>query len=333
MADKLSETFGQLTQQFEREQRELRQQQEALSRAQQELQAEKLAMMQAGTSDADVLELNVGGSILATKRSTLLQAPENSVLHAMFSGRWDDSIARDQQGRMFLDFSPKLFEKILSYLRTFRLVPPGQGLKLPVVDEEHWQEFNVMLEYLGLKEMIYGGKRTSAPLVMRSCDGNITLSHEGTVLTHNLSAAYTHACVVGVEPLREGESTWKVIVRHLTNNHWVGVGLIANSNPANVSYNDSTAYLWAGRGQVHVGGTQMNGMDGWTGWQQGDEAIFQYSSTSRVLKMYHSRLQRVFSILDIPDLSQQLRLHVNLHGSNDCVEISEATYEEACAIV
>lgn len=333
MADKLSEVFGQLTQQFEREQHELREQQGALSRAQQELQAEKAAMMQAGISDADVLELNVGGSILSTKRSTLLQAPEDSVLHAMFSGRWDHSIARDQQGRMFLDFTPKLFEKILCYLRTCRLVPPDQGMKLPVVEEEHWQEFSLMLEYLGLKEMIYGGKRTSAPLVMRACDANITVSQEGTMLTHNTSAAYTHACSVGLDPLREGESSWKVTVRYLTNNHWVGIGLIANPHPANVSYNDSTAYLWAGRGQVHAGGTQMNGLDGWTGWQQGDVAIFQFSSTTRNLKMYHTRLQRVLSISNVPDVSQELRLHVNLHGSNDCVEIAEATYEEACAIV
>ena len=42
-------------------------------------------------SDDDIINLNVGGTKLTTLRSTLCQV-EDSLLTAMFSGRWEDNI-------------------------------------------------------------------------------------------------------------------------------------------------------------------------------------------------------------------------------------------------
>ena len=50
----------------------------------------------------DVIELNVGGEIMATTRSTLCQV-EGSLLASMFSGRWEDKLCKDKQRNYFLD--------------------------------------------------------------------------------------------------------------------------------------------------------------------------------------------------------------------------------------
>ena len=50
--------------------------------------AEKQRMKAVEVSDNDIIELNVGGHKLTTKRSTLCQV-EGSLLASMFSGRWE----------------------------------------------------------------------------------------------------------------------------------------------------------------------------------------------------------------------------------------------------
>lgn len=63
----------------------------------------------------EVVELNVGGTIFQTFRSTLVKFPD-SMIAAMFSGR--HPLARDKEGRPFLDRNPELFVYVLEYLRT-----------------------------------------------------------------------------------------------------------------------------------------------------------------------------------------------------------------------
>ena len=54
-------------------------------------------------NDADVIQLNVGGSTnIAVLRRTLTQF-EDSMLAAKFSGRWDDSLEKDRDGNIFVD--------------------------------------------------------------------------------------------------------------------------------------------------------------------------------------------------------------------------------------
>merc|ERR1712196_142369 len=109
-----------------------------LKRSRDQLEAEKTAMTAAGISEDDLLHLNVGGEIFAVKRSTLLIGPEDSYLKAMFSGRWDESVIRDPEGRIVLNMTPKVFSTILSYLRTVQLFPERKKLKLST--EKEYQE-------------------------------------------------------------------------------------------------------------------------------------------------------------------------------------------------
>lgn len=39
----------------------------------------------------------------------------------MFSGRWEQNVDQDADGRIFLDFDPYCFQQILSYLRSCKI--------------------------------------------------------------------------------------------------------------------------------------------------------------------------------------------------------------------
>ena len=101
----------------------------------------------------DIINLNVGGTKLATLRSTLCQV-EDSLLAAMFSGRWEDNIKRDQDGAVFFDFNPQYFILILDYLRAKSIATPKNPPPLPKVPEDQEESFYSLVQYLGLTKEI-----------------------------------------------------------------------------------------------------------------------------------------------------------------------------------
>ena len=70
---------------------------------------------------ASTIKLNVGGQHFTTSLQTLTKDP-GSMLHAMFSGRFDTKPAED--GSHFIDRDGTHFRYILNYLRTGELVLP-----------------------------------------------------------------------------------------------------------------------------------------------------------------------------------------------------------------
>lgn len=71
----------------------------------------------------EVLELNVGGQVYVTKRSTLVSVPDTT-LHAMFTRCVPRELPRDSRGRFFIDRDGFLFRYILDFLRDRQLVLP-----------------------------------------------------------------------------------------------------------------------------------------------------------------------------------------------------------------
>ena len=70
-------------------------------------------------ADTDVISLNVGGQQLATIRSTLTRV-NHSILAVMFNGQWEEKLPHDDEGNIFLDFNPILFEHLLEQLRLMK---------------------------------------------------------------------------------------------------------------------------------------------------------------------------------------------------------------------
>lgn len=79
---------------------------------------------------SDIIVLNVRGEEMFVRRDTLTLI-KDSRLEALFSGRWENQLLRDDQGRVFLDVDPGAFRRILEYLYIKKIAPPDQEGLLP----------------------------------------------------------------------------------------------------------------------------------------------------------------------------------------------------------
>jgi len=119
----------------------------------------------------DVLDINAGGQVFSVSRATLCLA-EGSVFAAMFSGRWENGLTRDCNGRPFLDVDPCFFEEIVNYCRTKRMQGADETTPLPQVEDKKRQAFDMFLKFYGLREYIYGSDPLidiSPPLAAGEC--------------------------------------------------------------------------------------------------------------------------------------------------------------------
>jgi hypothetical protein len=64
---------------------------------------------------SDIICINVRGAELFARRDTLTVI-KGSRLEALFSGRWENQLLRDESGKVFMDIDPSMFKKILEYL-------------------------------------------------------------------------------------------------------------------------------------------------------------------------------------------------------------------------
>lgn len=74
------------------------------------------------------------------------------MLAAMFSDCWIGSHKRDQTGRIFLDYNPQCFERLLRCLRSMAINPSLHHTMQPSIDKEHRADWYILLAYLGMLE-------------------------------------------------------------------------------------------------------------------------------------------------------------------------------------
>jgi hypothetical protein len=211
--------------------------------------AEKQRMKAVEVSDNDIIHLNIGGHKLTTKRSTLCQV-EGSLLASMFSGRWEDSLERDQDGAIFFDFNPQYFLVILDYLRAKKIATPEHPAPLPKVPEDQAESFNNLLEYLGLSDEIVPPEIVPSEKFNQHSSG-VTLDEGGKVAVNGTHTALEY--VLGENIYEQGIVHFKLKVESFKYNDWMFVG-IAKADvvpPNNKSHAWPGSYGWTlGRGLV-----------------------------------------------------------------------------------
>ncbi len=80
---------------------------------------------------------------------------EGSLLASMFSGRWEQSLDHDSQGRIFLDFEPYCFRQILTSLRCRQLrADVEEKTAAPPIEPAKKDAYNCLVDYLGLQEAL-----------------------------------------------------------------------------------------------------------------------------------------------------------------------------------
>eukprot|EP00418_Pyrodinium_bahamense_P068424 CAMPEP_0179090526 /NCGR_PEP_ID=MMETSP0796-20121207/41306_1 /TAXON_ID=73915 /ORGANISM="Pyrodinium bahamense, Strain pbaha01" /LENGTH=263 /DNA_ID=CAMNT_0020788101 /DNA_START=48 /DNA_END=839 /DNA_ORIENTATION=+ len=75
------------------------------------------------------------------------------MLASCFSGRWDSSLPRDQEGACHVDFDPDIFMPLLTFLRAKRIEDPSEPAVI-VPPEGRYGEFLRMLKYYGMEESV-----------------------------------------------------------------------------------------------------------------------------------------------------------------------------------
>ena len=212
VGDAVVEALDAAKAELEERERALEQREEALRKALEGVEHEKRLM--AGCTPGDVLRLNIGGTKCHASRKTLC-IYEKSLLAARFSGRWDDSIDKDEDGCFFIDHPPELFMPLLNYLRAKAIEMPRDQFTIPrpslrsalEKDSAHdmiqlenkvlLADFKRMVEYYGLTNFVFpqqwrflGG---AAPCLCQAfggaepsveCSGFTTLGLQGNCADH-----------------------------------------------------------------------------------------------------------------------------------------------------
>ena len=123
------------------------------------LQSEKKKLVEANggsnVNENDILDINAGGEIIRVSRGTLTQL-KGSILEALFSGRWENQLARDAKGRIFLDVNPTCFKSIVDYLNERKITPPETSPDPPSVDADNQVFLDSLLIALGLDDSLRG---------------------------------------------------------------------------------------------------------------------------------------------------------------------------------
>ena len=194
-------------------------------------------------SDDDIIDLNVGGQKLSTTRSTLCQV-EGSLLASMFSGRWEDSLKRDKDGAVFLDFNPQYFVLILDYLRQKKIASPENPAPMPNVSEDQLQSFTNLVEYLGLNDEIVPTSNEILPSEKFQLHSEeVALQEGGKVAVHDRTRG--HGYVQGENVYHQGTVNIKLKLESFKNNEWMYVGII-RGDAIPVVPKDSCSFEWSG---------------------------------------------------------------------------------------
>ncbi|KAL3941591.1 MAG: hypothetical protein SGARI_000547 [Bacillariaceae sp.] len=148
----LESTLKKLPELMKKREEELDQREKELDKAQARLE-EKYPNY---GKECDVVHLNVGGTPILVLRRTLTQV-DGSLLASMFSGRWDENLEKDSDGRFFIDQDYEVFKLLISFLRELgsqtENTKPPQPPQLPTPREQN--TFNTMLDYFGMTLGVY----------------------------------------------------------------------------------------------------------------------------------------------------------------------------------
>ena len=279
-----------------------------------------------GNND-DIIYLNVGGTKMASRRSTLCQV-EDSPLAALFSGRWEDNnVERDDDGHVFLDYSPKLFAIVLDFLRAKKIETPGKPASLPPVALEDAVNFRSLVDYLG----IHGDAQTSGnsindggKLQFQLHSEEIVLNDNGTVAKHK-PGKNCHEFVIGKDEVEAtGEAHWRFRLNSVQPNSKLFVGVLDTScRDACVSES-----LTQRENYIHV--PPVHKWEGSYGWVLGEN--FQTCSNGQVLNAYTFgtlgkqddllELHLKTNMSDIPEhTNTQLSLFIQPSGVKQCIPL------------
>ena len=294
-----------------------------------ELEQEKERMGGVNAEPTDIVEINAGGTIIVSHRATLCLVQDSMFSH-LFSGRWDESWARDEKGRIFLDHDPELVQILVNHLRIKRIEDPSRKIRSPVVPENKQEEFKCLLRYLGLEMFFYPKKMAGAidfskePLHQSETNAINILEQSEHRITMSFGGRGQCTGTLALGEMTESGYSWKVSVGKLQGVFkWLLLG-VNDIAPANAPrYGDPTCFGWASLGNVYAEG-KATARHGWSGFTEGESLFFKLAD--RKLSMYRATRDRTYSLLGV-DLGTPF-LRFNFDDTDAQITVSNWTAED-----
>ncbi|KAK3749967.1 hypothetical protein QZH41_000265 [Actinostola sp. cb2023] len=181
---------------------------------------------------SSTIKLNVGGQVFTTSLQTLTK-DAGSMLHAMFSGRFDTKPAED--GSYFIDRDGTCFRYILNYLRTGKLILPDDKLiRKEVLEEATFYQIQGILDELNLDFNLkfYGDSAILSPAQ------RIWLTAIHGAEDHKFSK-----CILLYRGSRDG---WKASTFHSNCDSFKGPTMVVIKSTGGYIFGGYTAQSWAG---------------------------------------------------------------------------------------
>lgn len=323
--------WSQLQEMHEKERKELEAEKMALEKEKATIESEKAMMENAKVERSDIIEINVGGeAIIQCRRQTLCLAPDTMFTY-MFSGRWKDSIPRDDKGRVFFDHDPELIRLIINHLRIKQIENPEQPVGPPKIPKGKKRELICLLRYFGLFSFFFGdsGDFKVANLEFAHVNSTLlrTVKHDSTELKLQYNGGGHSFAALG-PPLRsQVVSCWKIVIDNLPNNSaWLFLGIIGGvaGGVSETSYGQACSHGWATQSQVYCSGRSHRHMGGWSGFENGEELHFCCGNSK--LSMYSVHKNKTFH-MEVQGLKQAF-IHFNFNNSGTRISVSALNEEE-----
>jgi hypothetical protein len=260
----------------------------------------------------DIIHLNVGGTMLAERRSTLRQI-KDSKLATMFDRATENALDRDENNHIFLDLNPKYFSMILNYLRAKSIPQRKFTVPFPKLKPEEVRPFSEMAMHLGLEEEF------SQDIKKFTLHGTWITIQENSA-THsgpNQGVGYALSDIHA-----EGIIRWQLRLESIQSQMFIGV-MKADTEPFdNKSYDMQGSYGWLLKvGKNNIGGAWNNGREIYSliaDVKRGDTVEILLNSVTAKISLAVSPVREFHMFL--PN-SEGWRLHINLFQKNDMIQI------------
>jgi hypothetical protein len=279
-------------------------------------------------SDDDIIEIDAGGKIIRALRSTLCLAPDTMFTY-MFSGRWEESLKRDDNGRVFLDHDPEFIEIIVNFLRKSKIKDPTEPVQSPKIKRGKKKDFDDLLRYFGLTDFFSSPSPQNtldiaeidvvqphgSSIVVTKCEKKIQFSQDSPE-----GNAYFVACKPSLNSSGEG-CFWKVTIDTLPDNlvMLLGLGIIGNLNASRSRNTDSTFYGWRSR-LVWTNGSAEGRDSDFTGFSQGECLYFHLKSNKLTMFSVEKNRKLVIDMVTTSDAYYYIYFNLYVVGTKISLE-------------
>ncbi|CAF3391128.1 unnamed protein product [Rotaria socialis] len=292
-----------------------------VSSASSKIKSKTMSRFCTSIDDDPLILLNIGGTHMTTRRSTLVRIPNTALALACVTP-WSESMTRDVDGRLFFDLDPNLFQYLLNQLRDWSSSHKVFDLPKDRFERERFRSLCIKLNFeSSFIDGIYRHEKFN-----KIC-GHVVLDDKGLLARH--AGTYRYAECRGMNVYSSGINRIALTLKHQAMDKYnTFIGIVWSGSPMQESsFELPTAYGWTGQKQVYLKGIPSpiqcyGGYD--SDMCTNDKVDLILNCQLGLISLFNHRTRKNYEIqVDIIEgCPLPWQLHINLYGPDDRVKIS-----------